>query len=158
MKALKIEKMNSAQYGVSLLTVAMTLIQSSNAQSIQYSAPTVKRAERAMRCLPLQLPLFAAMRSKSVPLQSIAGKEGVQHHYTRHSMSELAVESGLMWLIQVGILRREVDGQGITDSFRLTPLGRLLVEKWENQGGTLPPPSFLDRLYNALSRWLRLPF
>jgi hypothetical protein len=150
--------MNSAQYGVSLLTVAMTLIQSSNAQSIQYSAPTVKRAERAMRCLPLQLPLFAAMRSKSVPLQSIAGKEGVQHHYTRHSMSELAVESGLMWLIQVGILRREVDGQGITDSFRLTPLGRLLVEKWENQGGTLPPPSFLDRLYNALSRWLRLPF
>ncbi len=158
MKALKIEKMNSAQYGVSLLTVAMTLIQSLNAQSIQYSAPTVKRAERAMRCLPLQLPLFAAMRSKSVPLQSIAGKEGVQHHYTRHSMSELAVESGLMWLIQVGILRREVDGQGITDSFRLTPLGRLLVEKWENQGGTLPPPSFLDRLYNALSRWLRLPF
>jgi hypothetical protein len=158
LKALKIEKMNSAQYGVSLLTVAMTLIQSSNAQSIQYSAPTVKRAERAMRCLPLQLPLFAAMRSKSVPLQSIAGKEGVQHHYTRHSMSELAVESGLMWLIQVGILRREVDGQGITDSFRLTPLGRLLVEKWENQGGTLPPPSFLDRLYNALSRWLRLPF
>jgi hypothetical protein len=158
LKALKIEKMNSAQYGVSLLTVAMTLIQSLNAQSIQYSAPTVKRAERAMRCLPLQLPLFAAMRSKSVPLQSIAGKEGVQHHYTRHSMSELAVESGLMWLIQVGILRREVDGQGITDSFRLTPLGRLLVEKWENQGGTLPPPSFLDRLYNALSRWLRLPF
>ncbi len=158
MKALKIEKMSSAQYGVSLPTVAMTLIQSLNAQSIQYSAPTVKRAERAMRCLPLQLPVFAAMGSKSVPLQAIAGKEGVQHHYTRHPMSELTVESGLMWLIQVGVLRREVDGQGITDSFRLTPLGRLLVEKWENQGGTLPPPSFLDRLYNALSRWLRLPF
>jgi hypothetical protein len=62
-----------------------------------------------------------------------------------------------MWLIQVGILRREVDGQGITDSFRLTPLGRQLVEQWANQGGTLPAPSFLDRLYNALSRWLRLP-
>jgi hypothetical protein len=39
----------------------------------------------------------------------------------------------------------------------LTPLGRQLLEKWENQGETLPPPSFLDRLYNALSRWLRLP-
>jgi hypothetical protein len=55
-------------------------------------------------------------------------------------------------------LRREVDGQGITDSFRLTPLGRQLVEKWENQGGLLPPPTLLERLYNALSRWLRLPF
>lgn len=135
----------------------MTSIQPLNTESIQYSAPTIKRAERAMRCLPFQLPLFAAMRSKSVPLQAIAEKEGIEHYYTKRPLSELAVESNLMWLIQVGILRREVDGQGITDSFRLTPLGRQLLEKWEQQGGTLPPPSFLDRLYNALSRWLRLP-
>jgi hypothetical protein len=135
----------------------MTSIQPLETQSIEYPARTVKRAERAMCCLPFQLSLFAAMRTKSVPLQAIAGQEGVGNHYTRRPMSELAVESGLMWLIQVGILRREVDGQGITDSFRLTPLGRLLVEKWEHQGGTLPSPSFLDRLYNALSRWLRLP-
>jgi hypothetical protein len=136
----------------------MTSIEPLDAQSIQYSARTVKRAERAMRCLPFQLPLFAAMRTKSVSLQAIAGQEAVKHHYTKRPMSELAVETGLMWLIQVGILRREVDGQGITDSFRLTPLGRQLLEKWERQGETLPPPSFLDRLYNALSRWLRLPF
>jgi hypothetical protein len=135
----------------------MTSIQPLETQSIEYPARSVKRAERAMSCLPFQLSLFAAMRTKSVPLQAIAGQEGVGNHYTKRPMSELAVESGLMWLIQVGILRREVDGQGITDSFRLTPLGRLLVEKWEHQGGTLPSPSFLDRLYNALSRWLRLP-
>jgi len=135
----------------------MTSIQPLETQSIEYPARSVKRAQRAMSCLPFQLSLFAAMRTKSVPLQAIAGQEGVGNHYTRRPMSELAVESGLMWLIQVGILRREVDGQGITDSFRLTPLGRLLVEKWEHQGGTLPSPSFLDRLYNALSRWLRLP-
>lgn len=98
------------------------------------------------------------MRAQSVPLQQISGQEGVKLHYTKRPLSELAAENGLMWLIQVGILRREVDGQGITDSFRLTPLGRQLIEKWENQGGTLPPPSLLDRLYNAVSRWLRLPF
>ncbi len=136
----------------------MTSIEPLNTQSIQYPASTLKRAERAMRCLPFQLPLFAAMRSKSVPLQAIAGREGVEHHYTKRPISELAVDNGLMWLIQVGILRREVDGQGITDSFRLAPLGSQLVEKWENQGGTLPPPSLLDRLYNAVTRWLRLPF
>lgn len=135
----------------------MTPIQPLEAQPIQYPVRTVKRAELAMRCLPFQLPLFIAMRSKSVPLQAIAGQKAVKEHYTKRPMSELAVESGLMWLIQVGILRREVDGQGITDSFRLTPLGRYLVKTWEDQGGVLPPPSFLDRLYNALSRWLRLP-
>jgi|SRR5919202_2578080 hypothetical protein len=139
-------------------TVAMTSLQPLDTQSIQYPASTIKRAQRAIRCLPFQLPLFVAMRCKSVPLQAIAGLGGVEHDYTKRPMSELAIESRLMWLIQVGILRREVDGQGITDSFRLTPLGRQLVEKWENQGGTLPPPSFFDRLYNAVSRWLRLPF
>ncbi|MBD0346042.1 MAG: hypothetical protein ICV63_14705 [Coleofasciculus sp. Co-bin14] len=136
----------------------MTSTQPLNPLSIPYPARTVKRAELAMRCLPFQLPLFAAMRTKSVPLFAIAGQDGVEHHYTRYPLSELAVESDLMWLIQVGILRREVDGQGITDSFRLTPLGRQLVEKWEQQGGQIPPPTLLDRFYNALSRWLRLPF
>jgi hypothetical protein len=135
----------------------MTLIQPLDSQTIQYPVRTLKRAELAMRCLPFQLPLFVAMRLKSVPLQAIAGQEAVKQHYTKRSMSELAVESGLLWLIQVGVLRREVDGQGITDSFRLTPLGRQLIKTWESQGGTLPPPSFMDRLYNALSRWLRLP-
>lgn len=135
----------------------MTSIQPLDTQLFQYPAPTVRRAERTMLCLAFKLPLFAAMRTTSVPIQAIADAAGVESDYTRRSMSELAAENDLMWLIQVGILRREVDGQGITDSFRLTPLGRQLVEKWENKGGILPPPSFLDRLYNALSRWLRLP-
>ncbi|MGB7442432.1 MAG: Npun_F0494 family protein [Coleofasciculaceae cyanobacterium] len=136
----------------------MTSIQSQQAQSIQYSGHTIKRAERAMLCLPFQLPLFVKMRSESVPLASIASEEGYKHQYTKSPMSELAVENNLLWLIQVGILRREVDGQGITDSFRLTPLGRKLVEKWQHLGETLPFPSFLDRLYHALNRWLRFPF
>jgi len=136
----------------------MTLIQSQNAQSIQYPSRTVERAERAMRCSSFQLPLFTAMISSSVPLQAIASEPGIQHGYTRRPLTELAVENGLVWLIQVGILRREVDGQGITDSFRLTPLGRQLVEKWERNGGVLPAPSFLDHVYNSLTRWLRWPF
>lgn len=134
----------------------MTLIQDQT-QSIQYPSRSIIRAERAMRCLPFQLSLFAAMRNTSVSLGAIADQEGITNKYTKRPISELAADSGLMWLIQVGILRREVDGQGITDSFRLTPLGRYLLEKWENQGGTLPPASFLDQLYNAFIRWFRLP-
>lgn len=106
-------------------------------------------------CSPFQLPLFETMRLESVPLQAIVGG-GVENGYSRRPLSELAAENALLWLIQVGVLRREVDGQGITDSFRLTPLGRQVVEKY--QGRALHTPSWLDYFYNALNRWIRVPF
>jgi hypothetical protein len=96
------------------------------------------------------------MGNQSVPLPTIAGETGRQKGYSQKSLSEATVERDLMWLIKVGLLRREVDGQGITDSFRLTPLGRQLVEKWESQGGSLPKPSWWERLVNSINRWLRL--
>lgn len=136
----------------------MISIKQKNQHSIQYPSRTVERAERAMRCSPFKLQLFASMLQSSVSLNAIAGDSGVKQNYTNRPLSELAAENPLLWLIEVGILRREVDGQGITDSFRLTPLGRQLVEKWQSQGGSLPTPSLLDRLYNSLSRWLRWKF
>jgi hypothetical protein len=123
---------------------------------IQYSPATVKRAERALLCAPFRLQLLTAMRQQSVELKAIAGKAGLQNGYTRRALSELRAENQLLWLIQVGILRREVDGQGLTDSFRLTPLGHQMFERWQ-QRGNLASPSLSDRLYNALSRWMRLP-
>ena len=113
---------------------------------------------RAVRCSPFQMKLFAAMRLQGISLQEIAGQTGVQKQYTQRPIAELTAENALLWLVQVGLLRREVDGQGLTDSFRLTPLGRQLVEQWESHGGiTHNAPSLSERLQNALNRWLRLP-
>jgi len=126
-------------------------------QSIQYSSSTVERAERAVRCAPFQMPLYVAMRQQSVELRAISGKAGMNKGYTDRSIPELSVENELLWLIQVGLLRREVDGQGITNSFRLTPLGHQLLDKWQKQGKPLAPAVLSDRLYNALSRWIRFP-
>ncbi len=120
-----------------------------------YTNRTVQRAERSLMCLPFQLALFEKMRSTSVGAQAIAGDLGIKQNYTKRPLSELAAENALLWLIQVGVLRREVDGQGITDSFRLTPLGRQIVEQYQ---GSLPSPSWSDYFYNALNRWFRLPF
>ncbi|MGY2767121.1 hypothetical protein ACVWXW_002538 [Thermostichus sp. MS-CIW-30] len=64
----------------------------------------------------------------------------------------------LMWLIQVGLLRREVDGQGITDRYRLAPLGRQLLqdlERDETFAGI--SASWADHLQNRLTRWRLLP-
>ncbi|MDY6785395.1 MAG: hypothetical protein SW833_23075 [Cyanobacteriota bacterium] len=124
--------------------------------SIEYSPQTRTRAERALRCSPFRLPLWREMRSRSISSNAIAGTAGFEQGYTLRPLLELVAESQLTWLIRVGLLRREVDGQGITDRFRLTPLGRQLLQQYEGQGA-IPPPSNSDRFRNLLERWFRLP-
>lgn len=97
------------------------------------------------------------MLQGSVPLANVVGKSGLARGYSLRSLSELGAERYLLWLIQTGVLRREVDGQGITDSFRLTPLGRHLVGKYSHHG-KFPQVSLWDRFYNAWQRRMRLPF
>ena len=131
---------------------------SSTRKTIDYPDRTVLRAERAMRCAPFQLTLYTTMVQQSVSLNAITGQAGLKHGYTQAPLSELIVEAELLWLIQVGLLRREVDGQGLTDSFRVTPLGRQLVQKWHEQGDSARmTPTLSDRLHHAWNRWFRLP-
>ncbi|MFN6563966.1 MAG: Npun_F0494 family protein [Nostoc sp. ChiSLP01] len=127
-----------------------------NPKAFVYPPRTIERAYRSLRCSPFNPSLFKLMRHQSVSLGAIALENGFKQGYTQRPLSELACDDALGWLIQVGVLRREVDGQGITDSFRLTPLGRQLIE--QHQGENWPTPSWRDRLYNAVIRWLRLPF
>ena len=134
----------------------MTSIPSQSA--IRYSQKTFDRAERAVRCAPFRLKLYATMLTKSVSLLAVAGIMGIRHQYSKRAVTEIIAEGELLWLIEVGLLRREVDGQGLTDSFRLTPLGHQLVARWHNSGRVDLQPTWGDRFCNALSRWFRLPF
>jgi hypothetical protein len=122
---------------------------------LNYSNKTLKRAERALSCTLFKLSLFVAMRKNSVPLSDIALSTGVEKRYTQKFLSEQKAEADLMWLITVGILRREVDGQGITDSFRLTPLGRKVIVKWESEGKEVSQALWWDRIINYLTGWFR---
>ncbi|NJL90558.1 MAG: hypothetical protein HC916_12790 [Coleofasciculaceae cyanobacterium SM2_1_6] len=122
------------------------------------SSPALARADRAFLCSPFLLPFLLCMQITSISLADITGATGVEKGYTQKPLSELAAESAVMWLIQVGLVRREVDGQGITDSFRLTLLGRQIVGNYEKSGNPMPNPSWFDRLRNWLDRWFRLPF
>jgi hypothetical protein len=98
------------------------------------------------------------MQDRGVFLGAIAGESGVKNEYTRSPLSELVAENDLMWLIDVGVLRREVDGQGITDSFRLTPLGRQLLQEWQNNAAQwIKASTWCDHLSNIISRWVRFP-
>jgi len=95
------------------------------------------------------------MARESISLGAITGSNGYEKGYTKIVVSLAKAESSLMWFIDVGLLRREVDGQGLTDSFRLTPLGRQLAAKWQERGGSLPQPSWCDRLQDTLTSWFK---
>jgi hypothetical protein len=113
---------------------------------MNYPTSTIRRARRAVSCSPFEMKLFDTMRLQSVSVTEIAGQSGTTHCYTLRALPERVAERSLLWLIQVGLLRREVDGQGLTNSFRLTPLGRLLVEQWQEQGNRFRRISWSDRL------------
>ena len=42
--------------------------------------------------------------------------------------SALFIENEFLKLIKIGVLRREVDGQGLTSKVRITPIGRQVLE------------------------------
>ncbi|NUN66141.1 hypothetical protein HCU40_15595 [Pseudanabaena biceps] len=113
----------------------------------EYAPHILQRAEIALRCAPFTVKLFADMATQGVNLRAIAGNEGIKNEYLTSNNNLIATENALLWLIQVGVLRREVDGQGITDSFRLTPLGHLLLDKWRSHL-TFPRATFSDLLQN----------
>lgn len=133
------------------------MIPTTSNPAFRYPQKTLDRASRAVRCAPFRLKLYVIMLAHSVALSSAAGTSGIRNQYSKRVLSELTVDGELLWLIQVGILRREVDGQGLTDSFRLTPLGRQLVQQWQTVGG-FGKANWSDRILNALNRWFRLPF
>ncbi len=125
--------------------------------SIHYDSRAYLRAERAVRCSPFRAKLLQDLRSHSVPLDALVDDMGIHQGYTLRPLSELTAENQMLWLLAVGLLRREVDGQGLTDSFRLTPLGRQILDHWETSGVPDLSPLPQDHLYNFLNRWLRLP-
>ncbi|MFM7887439.1 MAG: Npun_F0494 family protein [Pseudanabaena sp.] len=121
--------------------------QSDHKNFADYEAHILQRAEIALRCAPFTVKLLADMATQGIHLRAIAGNEGIENQYLTRASNLIITENALLWLIQVGILRREVDGQGITDSFRLTPMGHLLLDKWQQQS-RFPCATISDHLQN----------
>ncbi len=120
-------------------------------QGIGFTPESLIRAIAAVKCSPFTLRLLADLAEKGVSLRAIAHPEGTQNQYLTKSVGLTSAENCLLWLVQVGVLRREVDGQGITDSFRLTPLGFRILEQWRSHG-SFPSPTLGDRLRNFLAQ------
>ncbi len=120
------------------------------------TAPTslaYRRGRLALRCLPFAQGFLAVMLERSVAVGELVGPQAVAKGYTRRVLSLAQAERETAWLLALGVLRREVDGQGLTDRFRLTPLGRQLLAEWQTT--PWPPPTCWERLRHVCWRWLK---
>ena len=113
-----------------------------------------ERAGRSMRCLPFGENLYQDLQLNGLDAATIWRERQRYGRGNRWPSHSEALEDDLRWLITVGVLRREVDGQGLTSRFRLTPLGRDLLA---NDSTLLTiPPTWPEQLKQALRR--RWPF
>ncbi len=88
----------------------------------------IKRSTRAIKCLSLNSNFYKDVRVSGLSAEMVFAK---QDKYISNVIfkikSKHELEESFLWLIRIGILRREVDGQGLTSSVRITPLGRLVL-------------------------------
>lgn len=113
-----------------------------------YTGRSWARARQAMRCLPFRHGFYARVREQPLGSRELCALAEAASLY-RGPLTPERAESHFRWLIQLGVLRREVDGQGLTERVRLTPMGRDLLAGWPAE---IPPASLLSRLQHQLRR------
>nr|AUG32289.1 hypothetical protein PLO_291 [Paulinella longichromatophora] len=104
---------------------------------------SLNRAEEGIRCLQLKREFYIAAESQAFSSDTV--KDRTDFLYS--PLSSEQVENIFICLIELGVLRREVDGQGLTERVRLTPMGRQILNRWVDNW---PSTGVLVRLIHKL--------
>ena len=92
-----------------------------------------RRAKKGIRNCPFNLFLFQSLKKESLSAQDVF--ENKSRYLSQEFMfikNSLFIENEFLKLIKIGVLRREVDGQGLTSKVRITPTGREVIESHED--------------------------
>ena len=88
-----------------------------------------RRAKKGIRNCPFNLFLFQSLLRDSLSAQTVfLNKSKYLNEEFVFINSSLFIENEFLKLIRIGVLRREVDGQGLTSKVRITPIGRQVLE------------------------------
>ena len=89
----------------------------------------IKRAKKGIRNCPFNFCLFQNLQKESISAQNVFKNKSkyMNPEFIFVSSSSL-IENEFLKLIKIGVLRREVDGQGLTSKVRITPIGRKVLE------------------------------
>ena len=88
-----------------------------------------RRAKKGISNCPFNFFLFESLQKGSLSAQNVF--ENKSKYLNQEFMfinSSLFTENEFLNLIKIGVLRREVDGQGLTSKVRITPIGRKVLE------------------------------
>jgi hypothetical protein len=128
------------------MTIEPGLALTASAQSL-LTERSLQRARQAMRCLPFSREFYTVLEQGALSSGELSSRAD-WGELCRSRLNRSRTEDCLIWLIQLGVLRREVDGQGLTERVRLTPMGRELLDLWP---GIIPAAP----LHQRVQHWLR---
>jgi len=106
------------------------------------------RASLALRCLPFRRAFYEEVTDRALSSTALCHRNDLRR-LCRRDLTPDRAEADWIWLIRLGVLRREVDGQGLTERVRLTPMGRALLVQWPDE---IPDASPLERIQHGLRR------
>ena len=88
-----------------------------------------RRATQGLKSCPFNLFLFQNLLEGSLSAQYVFlnKKKYLKKEFFFINNSSF-IETEFLILIKIGVLRREVDGQGLTSKVRITPIGRQVLE------------------------------
>ncbi len=88
-----------------------------------------KRAKKGIRDCSFNFFLFQSLQEGSLSAEDVfLNKSNYLKQDHMFINSSLLIENEFLKLIRIGVLRREVDGQGLTSKVRITPIGRQVLE------------------------------
>ena len=107
-----------------------------------------ERATRSIKCLPFKRKFYEEVKLLGMSSREIVEKQNWEEFVFAPFGKERAARH-FEWMIKIGILRKEVDGQGLTDKVRLTPLGEQVVAQWR---GEIPRAGIRERIWENFRR------
>tara|TARA_B100000579_G_C22499573_1_gene696305 strand:+ start:164 stop:538 length:375 start_codon:yes stop_codon:yes gene_type:complete len=91
------------------------------------------RAKRGIEHCPFNRVFFQSLLNNSLSAQNVfINRSKYMNEKFLFIKNSNFIENEFLRLIKIGVLRREVDGQGLTSKVRITPIGRKVLENSSN--------------------------
>ena len=113
-----------------------------------------KRAKRGIKNCPFNLFFFQNLLDKSLSANDVfTNKSKYMDEEFSFINRASYIENEFIILIKIGVLRREVDGQGLTSKVRITPIGRQVLESSTDLFN--PKNTIISRLVKCITHQLQ---
>lgn len=109
---------------------------------------SIQRAALSVKCLPFRKAFYDEISHHSMSSKELCNRKDWEK-LVFAPFGEDRAEAHFRWMIALGILRREVDGQGLTNKVRITPLGQSVIRQWRDE---IPRAGLRERMREVFRR------